>query len=158
MRLSDWLESLIIVQSSCLSLVRQARPNSAYPVAKVRSPTAAPYHQQEPYFPTPAISKKRQWFSGKIHRCHRWAPRSIRGWRNKITSFFGSCVPAFCCWLLFVCPSCQLKLNLGVSGSACSCQLIGRQNGPTFLPPASEGAPGESKTRLLARRQNCRAH
>ena len=21
-----------------------------------------------------------QWFSGKIHRCHRWAPRSIRGW------------------------------------------------------------------------------
>ena len=27
-------------------------------------------------------SKQRQWFSGKIHRCHRWAPRSIRGWRN----------------------------------------------------------------------------
>ena len=23
--------------------------------------------------------RKRQWFSGKIHRCHRWAPRSIRG-------------------------------------------------------------------------------
>ena len=22
---------------------------------------------------------KHQWFSGKIHRCHRWAPRSIRG-------------------------------------------------------------------------------
>jgi hypothetical protein len=24
----------------------------------------------------------RQWFSGKIHRCHRWAPGSIPGWRN----------------------------------------------------------------------------
>ena len=23
--------------------------------------------------------RERQWFSGKIHRCHRWAPRSIRG-------------------------------------------------------------------------------
>jgi hypothetical protein len=23
--------------------------------------------------------QKRQWFNGKIHRCHRWAPRSIRG-------------------------------------------------------------------------------
>ena len=23
----------------------------------------------------------RQWFSGKIQRCHRWAPSSILGWR-----------------------------------------------------------------------------
>jgi hypothetical protein len=29
-------------------------------------------------FPLQPITK-RQWFSGKIHRCHRWAPRSIRG-------------------------------------------------------------------------------
>jgi len=29
--------------------------------------------------PLPNNEKKRQWFSGKIHRCHRWAPRSIRG-------------------------------------------------------------------------------
>ena len=26
----------------------------------------------------------RQWFSGKIHRCHRWAPGSIPGWRSLI--------------------------------------------------------------------------
>ena len=26
-----------------------------------------------------ASINQRQWFSGKIHRCHRWAPRSIRG-------------------------------------------------------------------------------
>ena len=24
-----------------------------------------------------------QWFSGKIQRCHRWAPGSIPGWRNR---------------------------------------------------------------------------
>ena len=24
---------------------------------------------------------QRQWFSGKIQRCHRWAPCSIHGWR-----------------------------------------------------------------------------
>ena len=23
-----------------------------------------------------------QWFSGKIQRCHRWAPGSITGWRK----------------------------------------------------------------------------
>ena len=23
-----------------------------------------------------------QWFSGKIRRCHRWAPSSILGWRS----------------------------------------------------------------------------
>ena len=28
------------------------------------------------------FKSRRQWFSGKIHRCHRWAPRSIRGWRK----------------------------------------------------------------------------
>jgi hypothetical protein len=27
---------------------------------------------------------KRQWFSGKIQRCHRWAPGSIPGWRRKV--------------------------------------------------------------------------
>lgn len=26
------------------------------------------------------LEKQLQWFSGKIQRCHRWAPRSIRGW------------------------------------------------------------------------------
>ena len=25
---------------------------------------------------------KHQWFSGKIQRCHRWAPSSILGWCN----------------------------------------------------------------------------
>ena len=25
---------------------------------------------------------KCQWFSGKIQRCHRWAPSSILGWRS----------------------------------------------------------------------------
>ena len=34
------------------------------------------------------LPDKRQWFSGKIHRCHRWAPRSIRGWRKSNLSFF----------------------------------------------------------------------
>lgn len=28
-----------------------------------------------------AQTGKRQWFSGKIQRCHRWAPSSILGWR-----------------------------------------------------------------------------
>ena len=32
--------------------------------------------------------EKRQWFSGKIHRCHRWAPRSIRGWRSSFFALF----------------------------------------------------------------------
>ena len=34
------------------------------------------------------VITKRQWFSGKIHRCHRWAPRSIRGWRIVFAVFF----------------------------------------------------------------------
>jgi hypothetical protein len=28
------------------------------------------------------VSSKRHWFSGKIQRCHRWAPGSIPGWRT----------------------------------------------------------------------------
>ena len=28
------------------------------------------------------MKSSRQWFSGKIHRCHRWAPSSILGWRK----------------------------------------------------------------------------
>ena len=28
---------------------------------------------------------KCQWFSGKIQRCHRWAPGSIPGWRIRIS-------------------------------------------------------------------------
>ena len=29
-------------------------------------------------------NKKCQWFSGKIQRCHRWAPGSIPGWRSSL--------------------------------------------------------------------------
>ena len=28
------------------------------------------------------LCHKREWFSGKIQRCHRWAPSSILGWRS----------------------------------------------------------------------------
>ena len=28
-----------------------------------------------------------QWFSGKIQRCHRWAPGSIPGWRTRAVHF-----------------------------------------------------------------------
>ena len=28
-----------------------------------------------------SVLRKCQWFSGKIQRCHRWAPSSILGWR-----------------------------------------------------------------------------
>ena len=28
------------------------------------------------------LISKCQWFSGKIQRCHRWAPGSIPGWRR----------------------------------------------------------------------------
>jgi len=38
---------------------------------------------------------ERQWFSGKIHRCHRWAPRSIRGCRKQTLSFAFSFVTRY---------------------------------------------------------------
>ena len=30
------------------------------------------------------VKHKHQWFSGKIQRCHRWAPSSILGWCIKL--------------------------------------------------------------------------
>ena len=34
------------------------------------------------------MKSSRQWFSGKIHRCHRWAPSSILGWRKFLFCIF----------------------------------------------------------------------
>ena len=35
----------------------------------------------------PAGFTQHQWFSGKIQRCHRWAPSSILGWCTLVLAF-----------------------------------------------------------------------
>ena len=38
-------------------------------------------NRDEGVFVFPIKASSCQWFSGKIQRCHRWAPGSIPGWR-----------------------------------------------------------------------------
>jgi len=70
------------------------------------------------------VITKRQWFSGKIHRCHRWAPRSIRGWRMQKRPFQDASF-----FLLFLRESPFLCLN--------PCEILGTVHRPTGVDAIS---------------------